>query len=37
MIVVGVVIGALVIPTMSHPDKIIDQDVQATLEADPPA
>ncbi len=31
MIVVGAMIGFLVVPTMSHPDKLIDQDVRVTL------
>ncbi len=31
MIVVAVLIGALVIPTMSHPDKMVDQDIRVTL------
>src|SRR5205085_12357708 len=31
MIVIGVLVGLVVIPTMSHPDKLIDQDIRVTL------
>jgi len=31
MIIVGALIGLLVVPTMSHPDKMIGQDIMATL------
>ena len=32
MLIVGGLIGFLVVPTMSHPDKLIDQNIHATLE-----
>lgn len=31
MLIVGLLIGLLVVPMMSHPDKLIGQDVQTTL------
>ena len=31
MVIVGLLIGFLVVPMMSHPDKLIGQDVQTTL------
>ena len=31
MLIVSMLIGFLVVPTMSHPDKLIDQDIPATL------
>ena len=32
MLIVGGLIGFLVVPSMSHPDKLIDQNIHATLE-----
>jgi flagellar biosynthetic protein FlhB len=31
MVIVGALIAFIVVPTMSHPDKLIDQDIPATL------
>ena len=31
MVIVGVLVGFIVVPAMSHPDKVIDQDLRVTL------